>query len=226
MAESNSTPSANDSSTTPNGCIALTFERGYYRHDNFFVKRSLRPSEFRTGYKGLHIPRLGKERLQNEAEVLQFIGGVSDIPVPQLYSAFEIDGSYLLFMEYVDGISMSQLSEEQKEVVNVELQQHLDTLHAIKSKTIGGPSGIVIPPYRVMRQSNKDLWSRLSSATCDYVFCHNDLSQQNVIVDPETLKIKAIIDWGYAGFFPAYFDCLFIRDWALPWHWRGREIMY
>ncbi|KAK6832108.1 hypothetical protein RU639_002550 [Aspergillus parasiticus] len=107
MAESNSTPSANDSSTTPNGCIALTFERGYYRHDNLFIKRILRPSEFRTGYKGLHIPRLGKERLENEVEVLQFIRRVRNIPVPQLYGAFEIDGSYLLIMEYVEGISMS-----------------------------------------------------------------------------------------------------------------------
>ncbi|KAE8315988.1 kinase-like domain-containing protein [Aspergillus transmontanensis] len=190
MAESNSTPSANDSSTTPNGCIALTFERGYYRHDNFFIKRSLRPSEFRTGYKGLHIPRLGKERLENEVEVLQFIRRVRNIPVPQLYGAFEIDGSYLLIMEYVEGISMSHLSE---------------------STTIGGPSGIVIPPYRVMRQSNNDSWIRLSSATCDYVFCHYDLSQQNVIVDPETLKIKAIIDWEYAGLFPANFDYPFYK---------------
>ncbi|KAB8274046.1 hypothetical protein BDV30DRAFT_97873 [Aspergillus minisclerotigenes] len=95
-------------------------------------------------------------------------------------------------MEYVDGITMSQLSEEQKEVVNVELQQHLDTLHGINSKTIGGPSGIVIPPYRVMRQSSKDVWTCLSSETWDYVFCHNDISQQNVIVDSETLKIKAL----------------------------------
>ncbi|KAB8216478.1 hypothetical protein BDV33DRAFT_207329 [Aspergillus novoparasiticus] len=92
---------------------------------------------------------LGKERLQNDAEVLRFIRRVSNIPVPQLYGAFEIDGSYLLIMEYIDGISMSQLSEVQKEIVNVELQQHLDALHGIESKTIGGPSGIVIPPYRL-----------------------------------------------------------------------------
>ena len=34
----------------------------------------------------------------------------------------------------------------------------------------------------------------------DLVFCHNDLSANNVIVDPKTLKIAAIIDWEYAGF--------------------------
>lgn len=32
-----------------------------------------------------------------------------------------------------------------------------------------------------------------------------------MIVDPETLKIKAIIDWEYAGFFPQEFEGMFFR---------------
>ncbi|KAK0722279.1 hypothetical protein B0T26DRAFT_749700 [Lasiosphaeria miniovina] len=48
-----------------------------------------------------------------------------------------------------------------------------------------------------------------SSEHNDYVFCHNDLSQPNVVVDPETLKITAILDWEYAGFFPARFESPF-----------------
>lgn len=39
-----------------------------------------------------------------------------------------------------------------------------------------------------------------------YVVCHNDLGQYNVIVDPDTLKIKAIIDWEYGGFWPEWFE--------------------
>lgn len=45
----------------------------------------------------------------------------------------------------------------------------------------------------------------------DLVFCHNDLSAANVIVDPETLKITAIIDWEYAGFYPPEFEAPFYR---------------
>ncbi|KAK4235309.1 hypothetical protein C8A03DRAFT_17940, partial [Achaetomium macrosporum] len=37
------------------------------------------------------------------------------------------------------------------------------------------------------------------------VCCHNDLSQDNVIVNPETLKVDAIIDWKYGGFWPEWF---------------------
>lgn len=43
----------------------------------------------------------------------------------------------------------------------------------------------------------------------EYCFCRNDLSQHNVIVDPGTLKISAIIDREYAGFWPEYFEGAF-----------------
>lgn len=48
-----------------------------------------------------------------------------------------------------------------------------------------------------------------TASSAKYVFCHNDLLQQNVIVDPNTLKIAAIIDWEYAGFFPEDFEAPF-----------------
>ncbi|KAJ3494240.1 hypothetical protein NLG97_g4211 [Lecanicillium saksenae] len=65
---------------------------------------------------------------------------------------------------------------------------------------------LVIPPYRVLRLAENEEWDLRHAPGDDYVFCHNDMSQHNVIVDPDTLKVKAIIDWEYAGFFPAYFD--------------------
>lgn len=76
---------------------------------------------------------------------------------------------------------------------------------------MGGPSGIVIPPYRIMRctEPEEDDWRLQPSEHNDYVFCHNELSQPNVVVDPETLKINAILDWEYVGFFPARFESPF-----------------
>lgn len=54
-------------------------------------------------------------------------------------------------------------------------------------------------------------WKLRSSGIREYVFCHNDLGQQNILVDPKTVKIKAIIDWEYAGFFPACFEGAFYQ---------------
>jgi aminoglycoside phosphotransferase (APT) family kinase protein len=188
------------------GCFAITFERKYYHRGKFFIKRSLRPSEFRTGYRGLHVPRLGKERLVNEAESLHFIRQHTDIPVPTLLCHFEDSGAYYLITEYIEGVSMSELTEEDKAVVREELVSQIAKLKTLKSCRIGGPAGVVIPPYRVLQRSEKDTWNLPPSSHDEYVFCHNDLSQQNVIVDPDTLRIRAIIDWEYSGFFPPRFE--------------------
>ena len=212
MPETKENPSFHDPSTSIGEWAAKTAERGYYSRDGCFIKRSLRPSEFKTTLKGsLHIPRLGKERLQNEAESLRFIRRISNITVPTVYGAFEVDGSYLLITEYIDGVDMTTLSDDQKEIVNAELDQHLATLREIRSNQIGGPTGIIIPPYRVMRCTDNDTWTLRPSESPEYVFCHNDLSQQNIIVDPHTLKINAIIDWEYAGFFPEHFEAPFYK---------------
>lgn len=189
---------------------AMTAERAYHHCGNFFIKRGLRPSEYKTTIRGTkHVPRLGKERLQNEAAALRFVRRVSNIPVPTLYGAFEADDSFMLITEHIDGVAMSSLSEDQKRVVCTQVEQHLATLRGIKSDTIGGSSGTVLPPYRAMRLSDNSEWPRKVSKDGDYVFCHNDLSQHNIIVGLQTLKIRAIIDWEYAGFFPERFEWSF-----------------
>ncbi len=53
-------------------------------------------------------------------------------------------------------------------------------------------------------------WERRSSHKEEFVFCHCDLSQSNILVDPKTLQIVAIIDWEYSGFFP--------RDHEIPFY--------
>ncbi|KAH6716325.1 hypothetical protein BKA61DRAFT_642872 [Leptodontidium sp. MPI-SDFR-AT-0119] len=172
------------------GCFAVTFERKYYHRGDVFIKRSLRPREFRTGYRGRHVPRVGKERLLNEAASLRYIHEMTNIPVPT-------------------GVSMSELSEEQKATVFEEINEHFTTMRNLKSRNIGGPSGIVIPPYRVTLNTENDDWALQPSDTDEYVVCHNDPSQHNIIVNPDTLKINAIIDWEYSGFYPDFFEATF-----------------
>lgn len=38
------------------------------------------------------------------------------------------------------------------------------------------------------------------------MFCHNDLGQHNIFVDPYTFEITAIIDWEFAGYFTEEFE--------------------
>lgn len=62
-----------------------------------------------------------------------------------------------------------------------------------------------------MAKSDGRPWRMRRREECDLVFYHNDLSANNVIVDPDTLKIKAIVDWEYAGFYPPEFEVPFYR---------------
>ncbi|KAI9735377.1 MAG: hypothetical protein M1818_006572 [Claussenomyces sp. TS43310] len=122
-----------------------------------YAKRCLRPSEYWVRPNGeTIIPRSPRERIENEAASLLFIGGKTDIPVPKVYEAFEDSGASWLITEYIEGVDLATLPEEQKLAVIAELESHLVKLRGLKSSTIGGPSEIIAPAYRVTLITNKD----------------------------------------------------------------------
>jgi DNA-directed RNA polymerase subunit N (RpoN/RPB10) len=116
---------------------------------------------------------------------------------------------------------MRELSEEQKLVVTKELLEHVATLRALRSDTPGVPGETLLcPPMRITsdRWNINSCWRPNNKRGSDkeeeeYVFCHNDLGRHNVLVDPQTLKITAIIDWEYGGFWPEWFEG---RFWERP----------
>lgn len=144
--------------------------------------------------------------MENEAAALKFIAETTNIPVPRVLETFEKDGAFYIVMEKVPGVTMAKLGAAGKEIVMNELQGHLQTLHSLRSNIPGGISGLIVPPYRVTKKTENDSWKLKPAMNNDFVFCHNDLSQHNVIVDPESLQINAIIDWEYSGFYPEYFE--------------------
>ncbi|GAB7338417.1 hypothetical protein MBLNU457_4707t1 [Dothideomycetes sp. NU457] len=108
--------------------------------------------------------------------------------------------------EYVSGVNTADLEDDQKEIVRPEVLRYVNTLHNLKSSRLGRPSGLAIPPYRENDLTKQDVWKLREANTEGYVFCHNDLSQHNILVNPATLKITGIIDWEYAGFWPQSFE--------------------
>lgn len=110
----------------------------------------------------------------------------------------------------VPGVQMQELpSDDDRKVVEKELRRHVETLKALRSDTPGVPGEELMgPPQRVcdIHWKLHSAWRPRSGVKGDFVFCHNDLSQHNVLVDPETLKITAIIDWEFGGFWPEWFE--------------------
>ncbi|KAI9729882.1 MAG: hypothetical protein M1835_003601, partial [Candelina submexicana] len=171
------------------------------------------PVEYRLDYRGhVHVPYSNQQRLENEAASLRFINENTNIPVPSVLGAYEVDGSFYLWTELIRGTKMEDLSRQDQAVVIEEVKEHLQSMQNLRSKQIGGPTGIICPPIRVTDRLKRDVWPSKPAHPDDYVFCHNDLSQSNVIVDPATLKVAGIIDWEYAGYFPAYFESPFFLN--------------
>jgi len=129
------------------GCISITSDRKYYHVGQTFIKRSLRPSEWQTNplNGALHVPRQARERALNEAAVMAYIAQTTNIPIPKLHCSFEDDGAVYLVMEHIEGITMNQLDNDQRTVVEQELNLHCEALHNLRSKAMGGPSGPVSP---------------------------------------------------------------------------------
>lgn len=126
-------------------CFGVTHERKYYHLGNTFIKRSLRPTEWQKQNGYMHVPLFNAERVLNEGACLQLLAEKTDIPMPKVYACFEDDGAAYLVTEYVEGVSMENLGEEQKKVVAAELEGHLQTLRKLTSNTWGGPGGVVSP---------------------------------------------------------------------------------
>ncbi|KAJ0159804.1 hypothetical protein CTA2_9087 [Colletotrichum tanaceti] len=192
------------------GCTRVTTDKKYYEVGTAFIKRTLRKHEWPTTTTDWMPSTCLPQRWTTDAAILTYLQRETDIPLPRLQYTFEDDGAFYFSTELVPGVSMSRLAEEQKQVVTKELLKHIAKLKSLRSDTPGVPGQpLLCAPNRVHSRfwKHHSCWRpRPGMEKGNYVFCHNDLGQHNVIVDPQTLKINAIIDWEYGGFWPEWFE--------------------
>ncbi|KAI0056446.1 kinase-like protein [Artomyces pyxidatus] len=201
------------------GMLGINHEKKYYSIDNseggVFIKRSIVRDEWMINIRGdTVVPCMPLERLKNEAAAIEYVRTHTDIPVPTVRCAFQDRGCYYVVTDMVPGICMADLPEENKATVTAELERHIAVLHGITSTAMGGFLGAACLPMRVARAvplAELEKMRFLDALPHELVLCHGDLSQHNVIVDEKTLKINAIIDWEYAGFYPKEFDAAFYK---------------
>ncbi|KND86170.1 hypothetical protein TOPH_09207 [Tolypocladium ophioglossoides CBS 100239] len=170
------------------------------------------------------------ERITNEARALQLVSQMTTIPVPQLVDhGTHPDGRRYLVTKYIEGVILKQFP--QRGCSRLEGQKHTDQVpcetcsdqaysNALKfvQDTVlpqlanlksqhRGIYGFVMPPSWLCPDlqppwKGKTSWKTLSSDVDEYIFQHGDLAAHNLLMDPQTLQVKALIDWEYAGFFP------------------------
>lgn len=197
------------------GCDVVLADKKYFHVGQWFMKRTLRRHEWQSVPDGTLVipPTTYPQRWTNDAANLRFLRKVTNIPLPPAECIFEDDGAFYFQSQFVEGVSMKELKEEEKQTVARELEQYVEVLRSLRSDLPGVPGEeLLCPPQRVTNGQWKpnSCW-KPRHGKGEYVFCHNDLGQHNVIVDPETIKIKAIIDWEFGGFWPAWFEKPFWR---------------
>ncbi|MCJ1345187.1 hypothetical protein MMC31_003393 [Peltigera leucophlebia] len=175
----------------------MTADRHYSLDYETFTKRELFPHERKTNWKG-EIIRMpwSTARLENEYAALEYIAANTEIPVPEVLSFEKIDGSYHLVVERLWATPLSQLEENRAEALE-NIKTFINTvvlpqLAQLRSNKLGNLNGVVIPLI-ALRTRTLDHGGHLKP-------------RHNILIDPDTLQVDAIIDWEYPGFYPPEFE--------------------
>ncbi|KEQ73169.1 hypothetical protein M436DRAFT_81564 [Aureobasidium namibiae CBS 147.97] len=179
--------------------------------NGLFSKRQLKPSELGYPPERLILP---EERIKNEYAALCYIRDNTTIPIPEIESfGRDENDSLKLVTGIVAGKMLEDFDDEERpavlEAVDQQMERHIfPQPQKLQRDSVGcvDESLPVIAPNCLMYKHRRPFWRRVTSDTPSFVFCHNDLSGFNIILNPDTYEIAAIIDWEYAGFFPAWFD--------------------
>lgn len=197
--------------------------------DSTFIKyRSIVP--ITRPYGQVRQPKKwARERIQNEADALQFIALNTTIPVPRVLDVKHVeDGSYLE-LEKMEGVLLPEVGDRRCHLPNEPGHQFnwkcfpcktkareiatkfitelaIPQLNALKAKQTG-LGGIVIPPPWVEEAyHDRPRWEPKTSTEEEFVFCHGDLAAHNIMCDPDTLQVSYLFDWEHAGYFPREFQ--------------------
>ncbi|TQN67571.1 hypothetical protein CSHISOI_07869 [Colletotrichum shisoi] len=205
--------------------FAISEFKTYNFTSNTFIKRERPLTERGVNRSGQPVtdPWLG-QRFTNEAKALQLIRDFTNIPVPKVVSyGNDQDGLWYLETELItksvrcdmagDSCRMPHLHNThsgyclqcatiaKNNADNFVRETVLPQLRALTSNTTG-LEGFVNPPGWVLEYDKRQEWPVKKSVTRDFVFCHHDLTSYNILLDWQTLDVKAVIDWEDCGFFP------------------------
>ncbi len=218
------------------GCVVVSGDRKFYLFGKLFIKRTLRKHEWGKHSNGKQtwtaVPSASMpQRYRNDVAIQEYLRQRTNIPLPAFTQTFEDDGATYLVSQRIEGAGMYELSLEDRKVAQKELDQYIATLKSLRSETPGVP-GVSNPDDQLLVAPPRLFHSRLNYHTCwrprsdvkgDFVLSHGDLGQHNVLVDPKTLKITAIIDWEFGGFWPEWFESPFWTRHGGSWALEGEE---
>jgi hypothetical protein len=174
-------------------------QREFAMGNGVFTKGQLKPSELLCNPANILLP---EERLKNKYAALCYIRQNTTIPVPQIISfGKDENGSLKLVTGFVAEKMLEEFDDEHQELafkaVDEQMERHIrPELHKLQRNSVGIVDGNLPAsvPNPVLYKTMQPSWKRVTSEDSSFVFCHNDLSGHNIILDPDTCEIIAIVD--------------------------------
>lgn len=172
----------------------------------------------------------------SEVEAMQYLALQTDIPIPRLYATHTMDNRIYIEMAYIPGTCLDwawhELTPEQKDALAVDLESHMASLRQLKPQTEGlvgsafgnplydarigfnifGPSSLRdfisltrggLREEDVAEFLGKEV-EHVRTSPYRTVFTHADLAPRNIMI--RNGRLAAIIDWGFAGWYPEYWE--------------------
>ncbi|PWW79431.1 aminoglycoside phosphotransferase, partial [Tuber magnatum] len=179
-----------------------------------------------------------------------------NIPIPETYGVLRIGSRAYIFMRHISGKTLHDvwpvIDQEQRIYVSEKLSGILSSLreiehapgsplgwngmvkdwrqrtrigHNIRSETEFNGFLLSNPPGTISRADSSRL-NTLLSTSHRIVMSHGDLHPGNIMVDPESLEILAVIDWEFGGWYPEYWEFVKAMEpgpWGYWWRWFPRD---
>ncbi|KGO72176.1 Aminoglycoside phosphotransferase [Penicillium italicum] len=169
-----------------------------------------------------------------EGDALRFIAANTTIPVPKVHDIRWENGKIVaLVMDYMPGKRLDEvwdtLDSSQKLSIADELHSYMNQLRELKGDYIGAVgrgkaimrniSSIEGGPFDTEQQFNEFILGDIVAIAPDVlrhyakfalmdnheiVFTHSDFAPRNILV--EDGRVTAIVDWEYAGWYPAHWE--------------------
>ncbi|KAJ2210219.1 hypothetical protein EV179_006381 [Coemansia sp. RSA 487] len=168
----------------------------------------------------------------NEADSMRIARNIGGVRCPRVVASGMIEGHTYILMEWIDGTNLGDVWEnltgENKQVVLRQIDHEVGKMKNLSADFIGnarldvggniiggyisdgniyeGRSREISPRVYTMDEWQALLGVRGVATDQKFVFSHNDLGPWNVIVDRDSLNVRSIIDWEYAGYYPEYYE--------------------
>ncbi|KAF1953076.1 hypothetical protein CC80DRAFT_165474 [Byssothecium circinans] len=194
--------------------------KDYIETEHSFTKRQ----PLRVVLGGATGWKWGPQRLYNEAVVLDFISQNTTIPVPRLLQhGYDSSGRYYVTMERISGVELYSIGNQCRKPGGVQhvisgrcgvcqdiarknaddfiSRDVIPQLQSFRSYETGF-EGFVLPPPRIVEMHERDSWLVKRSLAKEYCLVHGDLAAHNIMMCPDTLRVKYIFDWEQCGYYP------------------------